>query len=244
MEFLMGTPQYIRVAGQIYQRRLGETPEFIKHAGWLYRLAKTASENVAAIEALTKLANLSKKIAGAVTDQRIGELMQQAYGEIAALAKKLSSGSYDEKSAALKNWGDLKGGLTDFSAQLEKAKLSKLSGVLKQLVQGADTAIEALKSAEGLGATFSTETSPAEVPSKEGPTVDWGAHAPKKQEQQQQTQASAEPHPVVIDGVQYIPIIQITDEAADWATSTEPRIAAQRTGFHPLAIQLLASGPA
>ena len=236
----MGIPQYIRVAGQLYQRRAGTIPEFIKQDGWLFKLAETASENIAVVEALIKLANMSKKIAGAVTDKKIGALMQQAAGEIGVLAKKISSGSYDEKSAALKNWADLKGGLSDFAAQLEKANMPKIGGMMTTLLSGADQAIEALKSAEGLGAEFSQKDAPG-LPSKEGPSVDWGENAPK---QEQQMQASVEPQPVFIDGVHYIPVVQITDEAVDWATSTEPHIASQREGFDPLAIQLLSSGPA
>jgi hypothetical protein len=169
--------------------------------------------------------------------------MRQAAGELGVLAKKLSSGSYDEKSASLKNWADLKGGLTDFVGQLEKAKLTKISTLMKQLVQSADTAIEQLKSAEGLGAEFTQKSAPG-IPSKEGPQVDWGEHAPKQPQQQKQMQASAGPQPVFIDGVKYIPIIQITDEAAAWATSDDPTIVAQRKGFDKLAVQLLASGPA
>lgn len=236
----MSTPNYIRVAGQLYRLRDDVKLSFIKFDGWLYKLAKTSEQNVAAIDALTKLANFANKLSGSIKDQKIAGLLKQAYGELGVLATKLAKGDYEEKSAALESWADLKSGLSDFSAQLQKANLPKLSTAVKGLLDAADKAVVDLKSAEGLGAKFETKTAPAGVPSKQGPTVDWGEHAPKKP--QQQLQASFIPQPIVVNGALYKPLIQITADAIEWAKSTEPEIVEEHSKFDPMVVHLLSSG--
>jgi hypothetical protein len=253
----MSTPKYIRVAGQLYRQR-DDAPEFIKHAGWLYKFAKTAVENEVAINALTKLATLSQKISEAIKDEQIAGLMKQAYGELSVLATKLAKGDFEEKSKALKGWGDLKKGLSAFGAQLQKANLPKLSDTMTKLVDASDKALAALQKAEGLGAEFGSPggvlpskegpsvdwgetevTAPAggPLPSKKGPGVDWGEHAPQKK-----MQASATPGFLLHEGAWYRPLIPITSEAIAWATAANPVVVAQHKQFDPLVVHLLASG--
>jgi len=236
----MTTPKYIRVAGQLYRQREEEIPAFVKHDGWIYKLAQTGAENVAAIDALTKLSNLAKKMADSVKDQQISKLLQQAYGELGVLATKLAKGDFEAKSAALKNWEDLKKGLSQFAQQLEKAQLSKLSSALTKMLQDSDTALSELQKAEGLGAEFGT---PGGVTPSGKPSVDWGEHAPKKDEPQP-LHASTVPGFFTHKGEQYRPLLPITKEAVAWATSTDPNVIAERKTFPPLVVHLLASGVA
>ena len=239
----MSTPKYIRVAGQLYRQR-EETSAFIKHAGWIYRLAETAVEHDTAIEALSQLSAFSKKISEATKDATIAGLMKQAAQELSAVALKIAKGDFDEKSAALKDWANLKDGLAQFATQLQQANLPKLGANMAKLVDASDKALNALQKAEGLGAEFGSPggTTTPVVPSGK-PGVDWGEYAPQKAPPQpQQLQASAVPNPYRHAGAWYRPLLPITQEGIAWATSTDPVVVAEHKTFDPLVVHLLASG--
>jgi hypothetical protein len=234
----MRIPEFIRVAGQLYKKRVPIHPEFLVHAGYVYRKAQTGSENVAAIEAFTKLSDLLAKISEPFKDKKqIFALLNGATTGIKNLAVQIAKSDRDAKVDALKGWPNVKSGLSLFAEKL-KEKWPSVSTALSTQLTATDNAVSALTSAEGLDVKeFTTEKTPVGVPSKT-PSVDWGEYAQKPQQQHLQASAMHDPF-LIISGVLYRPLLPLTDEARAWAMSKDPSVVAERAQFPQALIQLL-----
>lgn len=197
----MRNPEFIRVAGHLYQRRKVQFkhPRFIQVRGTLYRLSQTGTEHVEAVGALEKLAAFLQKLATASAgkNQQVQTMMSKAGQEVTALAVKLAKSEPAEQAAALKDWTALKDGLQGFATKAQQSNLVKLHKAVTDLLTKVDTAVTGLSKAEGLDFVGKEiETSPK-------PTgVDWGDAGKPAQQQpaqapQQKAQASVS-HPLHI----------------------------------------------
>ena len=232
----MRTPKYIRVAGQLFRRREVAQPEFIVRSGYVYRQSKTGTENVEAIDALTKL---NKVVSAIVPKLKVGSklhtLMKFAVDEIPKILNAIAGNDRDATVNAIASWTDLKEGLAVFQEKLQQANKPVLYKTFSAVLTAADEKVDTLSRADSLDVKEFTTDAPEKT------TIDYGEYAP---EQKQLKASVSAPKALIFQDKLYRPLVPLTREAKAWATSTNPKVVRERKAFSPELIKILASGAA